>query len=511
MLMAAGLVVPADAQFQKYRISIPGKASDRPYDIISMGSEGLALVRDLEKYGQGNKKWQVDLLDTTLVTFWTKELELDSRLHLVGFEHLSGRLYLLFRESQTTYLNFQLATLDFRQQSVQLDKVRFDLNFQLTHFTVAGTTALFGGYINSEAAVLLFDHTSDHPKVLPGMFTKDLSLLDLRTNINNSFNVLLLEKRRAGHQVLLVRTFDPNGNLLIDDEISIDSRFTILSGITSQLVHEEMLIAGTYGSGNSNDALGIYSVAVDPFREQPVAYADLGSISHYLDYLPEKKAQKVHEKIQKEKSSGKVPHYKANLLPIKMAEVGKSYFLFAETFHPPSNVTYYPYGNPAWNSLYYPYATPGYPYRPSAFDNPYYTQANRNAEVKMIESLVVRFRSPSSTPDGVTLTFDDVRRPILDQTSDFIIRKDSVILAYKFKSDIFYQHESEDPFSRPVPVKMAVQLAQPMDILKDEEDEGGLRFWYGQHFYAWGYRRVRATLGDEVESRYEFYVNRLDY
>lgn len=100
---------------------------------------------------------------------------------------------------------------------------------------------------------------------------------------------------------------------------------------------------------------------------------------------------------------------------------------------------------------------------------------------------------------------------MLDQTGDFIVRKDSILLAYKYKSDIVYQHESEDPMIRSLPEKTKAQLGQSSDILKDEEDEGGLRFWFGRHFYAWGYRRVKITLEDDVESRYEFYVNRLDF
>ncbi len=496
---------------QAYRLEIPGKAADKPYDIISMGTEGLALVRDLQKFAQGNKKWQVDLVDTTLTKYWSTELDLDTRLNLVGFEHVPGTLYLLFRESQTTYLNFQLAVLDFRRSTNQLDKVRFDLNFQLTHFTVAGTTALFGGYINSEAAILLYDHTSDHPKVLPGLFTKDISLLDLRANSNNSFNVLLLEKRRADHQRLLLRTYDPEGNLLLEDVVDVDERYKIRSGMTSRLIHDELMIAGTYGEGNANDALGFYSLVADPFRDQPIVYTDLGSIPHFLDYLPEKKARKVQSKIAREKSQGKVPNFKASLLPIRLEEIGTSYFLFAEVFHPPSHVNYYPYGNPAWNSLYYPYSSAGYPNRSGIYDNPYYPEATRNSEVKMIESLVLRFSSPTAMPEGATLKFDDVRRPILDQTGDFILRKDSILLAYKYKTDIVYQSESSDPVIRPTPEKTTVQLLQPEDVLKDEEDEGGLRFWFGHHFYAWGYRRVKATLNNEVESRYVFYVNRLDF
>jgi hypothetical protein len=494
-------------------MEIAGKAADKPFELISLGVEGLALVQDLQEFSHGNKKWRAELLDTTLHRLWSTELDLDNRLNLVGFEHVPGRLYLLFRESQTTYYNFQLVTLNMPLHSTESERIQFDLNFQLTHFTVAGTTALFGGYVNTEPAVLLYDHTSDHPKVLPGLFTKNISLLDLRANHNGSFNVLLVENRKGAAQKLTLRTFDGAGNLLVDDIIPFDSRYTILSGLTSRLIHDDMIIVGTYGQGTSNDALGFYSLIVDPFQEQAIRYTDLASISHFLDYLPEKKARKTLEKAAQERTEGKIPKYKANLLPIHMEEAYGGYYLFAEMFHPPSNTTYYPYGSPSWNYNYSnnPFGTSGNPYRPAGYDAPYFNDAQRNSEVRMIQSVALRFRSPTSAPQGVTLSYQDVKRPMLDQTGDFVIRNDSMLLAYKYKSEILYLAEPEDVSSRPASGKASIQLFKPNDVLKDEEDEGGLRFWYGRRFYAWGYRRVRTTVEDEVESRYVFYVNRLDF
>lgn len=494
-------------------MEVAGKAADKPFELISMGVEGLALVQDLQEFSQGNKKWRVELLDTTLHRLWFTELDLDSRLNLVGFEHVPGLLYLLFRESQTTYYNFQLVTVSMKLHAAQSERIQFDLNFQLTHFTVAGTTALFGGYVNTEPAVLLYDHTSDHPKVLPGLFTKNISLLDLRANHNGSFNVLLVENRKGAAQKLTLRTFDGAGNLLVDDIVQFDSRYTILSGLTSRLIHDDMMIVGTYGQGNSNDVLGFYSLIVDPFQEQTVRYTDLASISHFLDYLPEKKAKKILGKAAQERTDGKMPKYKANLLPIRLEEFKGGYYLFAEMFHPPSNTTYYPYGSPSWNYNYYnnPFGTSGNPYRPAGYEAPYFNDAQRNSEVRMIQSVALRFRSPMATPEGITLPYQDVKRPMLDQTGDFVIRNDSMLLSYKYKSEILYLQEPEDATSRPVPGKTSIRLMQPNDVLRDEEDEGGLRFWYGRRLYAWGYRRVRTTVEDEVESRYVFYVNRLDF
>lgn len=498
---------------QEFRMEIAGKASDKPYELISMGTQGLALVQDLQEFSQGNRKWRVDLLDTTLHRFWMTELDLDSRLELVGFEHLPGTLYLLFRESQTTYYNFQLVTLSLADKVSQSERIRFDINFRLTHFTVAGTTALFGGYINTEPAVLLYNHSSDHPKVLPGLFTKEISLLDLRANINGSFNVLLVENQRGAAQKLILRTYDDQGNLLVDDIIPFDSRYTILSGLTSRLIHDDMMIVGTYGMGVSNDVLGFYSLQVDPFQDQAIRYFDLAGIDHFLDYLPEKKSEKILEKAAQDRSQGKPPKFKANLLPIRLDEIAGGYYLFAEMFHPPSNTTFYPYGSPSWNYNYNnnPFGTAGNPYRPAGYDAPYFSDPQRNSDVRMIQAIALRFSSPLQTPQALTLPYQDVKRPMLDQTGDFLVRHDSILLSYKYKSDILFLSESEERTGPPAPGKASIQLKQVNDVLKDEEDEGGLRFWFGQSFYAWGYRRVRTTVGDDVESRYVFYVNRLDF
>ncbi len=498
---------------QAFRLELPAKVSDRSYDIISMGSEGLALIRDLNKYSQGKKKWQVDLVDTTLTRFWSTELDLENRLTLVGFEHVPGQLYLLFRETQTTFNNFQLLTLDIQKQSVTTDKVRFDLSFQLSHFTVAGTGALFGGYISNEPAVLLYNHSSDHPKLLPGLFAKNISLLDVRANQNQSFNVLFIENLRTDKCKLIVRTYDPEGNMLVDDIITVDPRFTILSGVTSRLIHEEMMIVGTYGERTGNQALGIYSVVVDPFTDQPIRYTDLASLDHFLDYLPEKKSRNMMNKVSKEKSQGKTPGYKVNLLPIRLEEQGDSFYLFSEMFRTASNVTYVPYSNPSSNNYYSPYQSPGYPYRSSAYDNPSYSEPTvRNAEVRMIQSVLLRFKSAAAAPQGLSMKFEEVKRPALDQTGDFVIAKDSAVLVYKKKNEIFYQRESGDPMLRPTVNKANTLLLHSTDVLKDEDEESnGLRFWYTNHLYCWGYRRVTATVGDDVQSRYVFYVNRLDF
>jgi len=498
---------------QPHRLEITAKHSDQEYHVISLSQEGLALVRDMNSFDHGKKKWQLLVVDTVLTTVWSMELELESRLSLVGYEHSPGHLFLLFREEETTFHNFQLVNLHLTEQTFQLNKIQFDLNFRLTHFTVAGNSAIFGGYVSSEPAVLLYNQSSDHPKVLPGLFTKGITLLDVRTNQNQSFNVLLAEERQADQSKLILRTFDESGNLLIDDVIDVAPRYTIMTGITSTLIHDEMIIAGTFGIGSGKQASGFYFVAVDPFAEQAITYIDFAALEHFMDYLPEKKARKLRNKASNERLLGKNFSYRASIIPFRVAEFPGGFYLLAEMYHPSTNVNAYPYSNPGWANDFGAYPGPGYPYRSGQYQSPHYRTDPpiRNSEVRLIQSVVLRFRTTTTPPIDFSMNLEGIKKHQLDQTSDFLLASDSLVVAVKKKNEILYQRESNDMDVTAAVDKAFVTLQNPDDIFRDEEEnEGGLRFWYGTHFYAWGYQRVKKGATDDFQSRYVFYVNRID-
>lgn len=502
---------------QPYRFEQEMKNSEDGFRVIPLQNEGLAFIRDLDKYAHGDKKWQLEIVDTTLSKIWSTELELDSRLILVGYEYSPGHLYLLFREGQTTFFNFQLLTVLYYEKYFQIIKIPFDLEFRLTHFTIAGSSAVFGGYVNSEPAVLLYDFASDHPKVLPGLFTTDVALLDMRTNQNQSFNVLLAERKGKEKMRLIMRTFDHDANLLIDDFIDIDPRFSILSGLTSTLEREEMIIVGTYGEGNGKQALGLFSTTVDPFNEQAVTYTDFSSLEHFLDYLPEKKSGKIKTKAQKQKSLGRLPDYKANVFPFRLEERPTGFYLLTEMYYQSSTVNS-PYYYPYYYNFYSPYAFSNFQGRPTPYTNRYYNQpyiydnpVRNSSEVRMLQTLVVKLGDHGKVEKDVSMRLEDIKQPILEQVGDFLILKDSIVLAYKKENEIFYQKEVGDSEEKPLVKQSKVNLRGPNDALKKEdEDQGGVRFWYGNHFYVWGYQRIQGTTEEGEQTRFVFYVNRID-
>ena len=128
------------------------KGSDDVYQIISLKDSGLALFRDLNKYRNTNKLWQLTLLDTALQVTKELELEVKDRNKFIGYEVTKDHLFFLFRTGETTKNDFELIDVDLKGSEAGRYPFKPDLDFKLTHFTRAGSNFIFGGYVNNEPA-----------------------------------------------------------------------------------------------------------------------------------------------------------------------------------------------------------------------------------------------------------------------------------------------------------------------------------------------------------------------
>ncbi len=512
-LLAAVTTEAQDRFRQPYRFEKELKPAESGLTVISLKKEGLAIVRDMNKYGQGKRKWELEVIDTTLTSTWIIELELDTRLILMGYEYSPRHLYLLFKDGDGDVYSLALVTISLMDRLYQVDRIKFELNFRLTHFTMAGSSAIFGGYVSNEPAVLLYNQSSDKPKVLPGLFIKDISLLDVRTNQNQSFNVLLAERRGMDNKSLVVRTYDQDGNLLIDDVIDFDPRYSILSGITSSLELDELMILGAYGDGNERQALGLFSVALDPFSEQTITYTDFATLQHSLDFLPPAKAAKVKEKAQRQKALGHPSDFKASVTPVRIEERSDGFYLLAEMYSQSSSFDMYPYSPYYYNpsSGYYgnglsPFSNRGY----NNYSAPYPYSPVRNPSVSMIQSMVIQFGMQGQVLRDVSLKLDDINQSSLDQVGDFVMAGDSVFIAYKKESEIFHTSMSGDLEDKTKGRETKIKLKEPYDALRNGDDEEGcLRHWFDRHFFVWGFQTVKNITKEGNQTRRVFYVNRI--
>jgi hypothetical protein len=524
----AGIYTPkVNAQIiQTNRFEAEHKSSDHNFNIIPLNKEGLILTRESGKFEDNKKLWDIIQLDSTLNEIWSDKIKLNNRLDLVGYEYAPQQLYLLFRSGEAESNNFTLLHFSLATHQYSEYEIKHQIEFRLTHFTIVGSTAIFGGYAMKQPAVLLFSMAEKQLKVVPGFLLHDTELLDIRINLNSTFNVLLADRGKKETKRLLIRTYDETGALLLEDEMTLDKGKTPLTGITSALVKDEIIVIGTYGLGAAKLATGFYSAIIDPYKEQPIHYTELTQLEHFVDYLGEKKAAKVKKSAERQRERAKPPTFKNSIALIRIHETDKGFLLLSEVYHSSTSLNssywgggypYNMYGRPGYGGYgYSPYGY-GYPYYNSRYSSGYpysssYNNSNNNYhnnEVRMLESVMVFFDEQAKPNWDESLKFNNVKYSGLEQASDFTETSKGIRIMYKRNGEILSKLSvPHDDHSLMDTVK--VKLLNESDIIRNDSDQdGALRHWYKNNFYTWGYHTVKDKSKSQDPTRYVFYINKI--
>lgn len=488
------------------------KNADDGFNVISLEHNGLALFRDQNKYRNTNKLWELILLDTALNEKKGIELEIKDRHKFIGYEVAKDRLFFLFRTGETTKNDFELIEITYAGGEVGRYQFKPDLDFKLTHFTKAGPNFIFGGYVNNEPAVVLFELASNHIRVLPGFFQKDTELVDLRTNENQTFNTVLIDRGSKENRKLIFRTFDETGKQLLDDLVPIESNIFLQTGLTSTLQREDLAVVGTWGERNSKQSIGFYFMNVDPFSEQQLKYIDFAQLDHFIDYLNPKRAERVKESSAADRTAKRIPNFTAYVAPYRLQEYKEGFLLLAEVYTPVSTTSPY-YSNPYYYNPYYgggmmfsPFYYPGMGrmYRPYNFNN----TARTMNEIKTSQASLLSFDPQGKIRWDQSLSIEDVRMNGVDQVSDFYLDNDKIILVYKKESEIRMKSilvgsDQAQEFNSPI------DTGNPSDVIRSEREyEGGIRHWVDNSFYVWGYHTIRNANSDD-RVRDVFYINKV--
>lgn len=496
--------------FQSARFEREQKNSDKEFILISMKEEGLILMRDKEKFKEGKQLWEFIRLDTTLQEVWSLELDIESRLRLVGYEYKNNLLYLLYRLGEHEASELTLFTIQTNSKNIKQHSIKQELSFRVTHFSPLNTSIALGGYVSNEPAILLYDLESEKAKLVPGFFISDTELLDLRINTNNTFNTLIADRTSKQKMRLILKTFDASGAQLLEDIMEIDTKKTILSGITTTLMNDDLFIAGTWTEGNSKQASGIYTTLIDPFSEQPINYYDFGQLNHFLDYQSPKRVATYKLRSQQANKVGEIPDFKTYASPMRLEEHPQGFALLTEVYQPSTGLNSSPYWS---NTIGMPYGYSPYGYNPFMnryYNTPYQYNTTQTGESKMLHASLAIFDSDGKLIQDYGLKLEDKNLNGLEQTADFIFYKDIVALAYKKEKELRILIGSQDGSS--VSDTLFTKLSNPQEIVRNNSDTNSFtRSWYKNVFYVWGYQSIKNMERKmEDATRYVFYINKVE-
>jgi hypothetical protein len=510
-----GQVSDTSMLLQPYRFEQERKMSDEDYTVISLLEDGLALVRERNKFKTGNRTWEVVLLDTTLRQKHMLEIEIDQRKRLTAYEYAPGYLFLVFKTGDASRLTLDLFSISLDDASVKRNEINPELNYQLTHFIRVRDNFILGGYVNNEPAVLLYSTQAENIKVLPGFFQKQTELLDIRPNINGTFNIILMNRVERYNQKLIFKTFDASGIELLDDAIAVDEQYGIQSAISSTLLREDLIITGTWGSRGSKQSNGFFFVTVDPFEQQTIQYIAFGELNHYLDGQKPGRASRIKAKTLDARKNNRIPDFTNYVVPYRMHENESGFMILAETYIPSNTLNRYPDPNPYTGYGTWPNYAPFWGYYPGTYNrlyNPYsyYGNTTRNAdEIKATQAVVISFNERGEIQWDTNLGLQDYRMPALEQVSDFAVDENKTCFLYKNESEIILKTISLDGQTAREG-KEKIRLLNEGDEIRNEiKTAGTVRQWYGNNFYVWGQHTIRNKSVREEGNKQVFYINKL--
>jgi hypothetical protein len=491
------------------------KGRDESVTIISLKNEGLALLQEKDKYKGTKRVWEIVFLDTALNEKKLLELEIDQRHHLVGYEIDKQHLYLLYRTGETNKNSLELFDLDTEQATeYSRNEIKPELDFKLTHFCKVGNSMVLGGYVTNEPAVLLYDLTTANIKVIPGFFQKDNEIVDLRVNQNQTFNVVVIDRSQRAERKIIFKTFDASGKMLLDDIVLIDEDKSLQSSISTTLEREDLLVFGSWGEKQGKQSLGFFSLAVDPFGDQKIKYFYFGEMNHFLDYLNPKRAQRIRDNTRDDLLAKRKPSFTNYVIPFKIEENKNGFLMLAEVYNPSTTVNPYynsPYSNPYYNNpgYYNPFWPNYYPgmrmYRPYSYGN----NAVKNAdEIRTIQSVLVAFDPQGNRLWDQSFKMDEMRKPSLEQVSDYFYDGENAFFIYKKESDLKVKIiNTNDGATKESSEK--IKLSDPSDEIRSEsEHNDGIKHWFNNTFYIFGYQTLRNAHKDQ-RVRDVFYINKM--
>lgn len=485
------------------------------FHVVSLEDQGLALLRDREKYEQRDRRWEFIQIDTMLAEVWTMDLAVDHKYRLAGYDYREKKMYYLFRIGETDLGDLKIIKLDPQTKQMFEFNYKPELAIQLTHFNIVGSQILLAGYVSRQPAVLLYNMDTNQAKIVPSLLADNTEILDVRANINNTFNVLLSERQTKVRKRLILRTFDDTGALLLDDLIEVESEKTLLAGMTSTLVRDELLLVGTWTDGISKQAAGIFTVLADPYSDQKINYYDFGQLIHFFDYMPPKRAAKTKAKSDARRKLGKTPDFKTNILPVRLLETKGGFAFYVEAYFASANTA-----NRAWNSAspyaYNPYGMYGYgnPYRFGGYPYGGYpygsgypmSSMNTSAEVKMQMACLATLDGHGILLNDHGFKLDEIKIPSIEQISDFIYTPTRTTILFNKGNEIHIQVTQADGVQL-LNEKKEIQPTQPAESIRFDKDEvGSIRYWYKNVFYLYGYQTVKNF---EKGNRDVFFINKL--
>lgn len=489
---------------QTSRFELEVKRSEDGHTIIPVDTLGMVLLKETDDFNSGERKWELVHLDKNLEVKNEALFYVNIRNQWIGYEYHGSFLYLLFREGDFSKSDLYVLRYELATGNLNTFQINNEIDFQITHFTICNETAVMGGYVKQRPTIILYVFDQKLVKAVPNYYLKDSKLIDITVNLNNTFNVLISNEQKAKDKQIELKVFDDEGNELAYDIFKVPDGKEVISGMTSRLKNENLIVAGLFSTNNSNMAEGVFWAKADLSQKQTLSLIPLTKFSSLYDHLPEKKRERYWDRASRKIEDD--PFFEREHVYLhRMLEGDDRYYLLMEIFDP-NTVRPAPLTN---SQLYSRTALPFTYYQnqnfwPAARDNEQYVN------VVYDEAIITALDKDGQVLWDHAVVMDDIESGTLEQISDFSIKEDDIAVAYKNEDELYWSFIDQTNNIQ-VDSLSSILLKEETDELKNDlSNVGNVKMWYDGVFFVWGYQSIKRLQEGSDERLYVFYINKLE-
>lgn len=460
------------------------------YEVVPFGQNGLILIKKEFEYLSKNNKWEFSNYSENLQEKWKIEYETPRKQFPLLHYQNTEFLYWLFAEpdEKTAITILKIDILSGEYEEIKGDLLAVN---ELSHFQVLGTKAFFAGKFQSKPVVALFNFFDGGNKVLPNLFLKPTEIL-VDMKVDNQKKTIIVSTHTQSLKTdceFSVFEFSNEGKLLNNLNLPISDHKNLLTAQVIKNDKNENLIIGNYGNECNNLSVGLF--AGKESTNPNFSFYDFNAFNHFFDYLGPKKSEKVQEKIEKKKGTGKEPKLKQNLLIHELKVTKNAIWLVAENY-------FTNFVNPTINNSVYQNG--------SIFSK----RNERNIEnFKFTNAIICKFDLNGKLIWDNSFAMKDLESEQLFSKIEFNEINNQLLVAYSDNGKISTLKLDENG------KEISRQIYEAKDYLglqKLKWTEDALLFeWYNQHFLFTGYQSISTNDNPNGKNREVFFISKLSF
>ncbi|WP_026236191.1 hypothetical protein [Pontibacter roseus] len=482
LLSLAPALLWAQAPKQPVRLELEHEAETSYLEVLPLPDSSLLVYSKKYTSWLTDATFRIEKYDANLERVWSTDLDLKPETEYLRYFSEAPFTYMVFKApkaEQFLFLRINLSNGKVQLTEHTLEKVEYVYEFNVLH---GNYFLITDNDIDQKPALLYLNPNKEKPVILPAVYGSESTFSDLLVDPAYGRADVVLTESNGRIARLQVKSFDSSGKLIRNYFILQQDNRSLLNAEVTPGDTLNKLLFGTYGSRDLRYVQGFFSAPVASQVVDGQFYSFL-QLQNFFKYMKPRREARARNRENARVAEGKEPTQRYRMLLHDLITTPTGYVLAAE--------------------VYFPQYRSG-----SSYLDPRIRSANRPATAyKRTHVLALGFdRDGILLWDNIFKLKDLATEELVHAVEVSNLPDGRVVVAYSEEGTIHYRAMEQDRFNDEETTVELLPYEEGEKITFTEYDS--IVKWYGEHFAAYGFQRIKSAKGS---NRTVFYITKVSF